>query len=108
MKDVSIKMVAIDMKMPLCCHECELFDDNEDYPNLCLVTGLTEGYYFNSRSKRMAKCPLKEIKKMEYYQVMDAHDFQKDENPAVIPEGELQKAIIGVMKKLLDSAEKNL
>ena len=107
MKDVSIKMVAIDMKMPLCCYECELYDDTGDYPR-CFFTGLSEGYSFNYRSKRMAKCPLKEIKKTEYYQVIDSHDFQKDENPAVIPEGELQKAMRDVMRKLLDTAEKNL
>ena len=95
------------MEMPLCCYGCKLYDDTGDYPR-CFVTGLSDGYKFNYRAKRMAKCPLKEIKKTEYYQVIDVPDLMTEETPAVIPEGELQKAMRDVMRKLLDTAEKNL
>ena len=45
------------MKMPMCCDDCPVFDDNGDYPT-CILTGLSKGYNFPIFDKRMDICPL--------------------------------------------------
>lgn len=51
-------MLIIDMKMPRCCDECPMLDDSGDYP-MCRITEETRGYNFNTREKRMDRCPIK-------------------------------------------------
>ena len=51
-------MLIIDMKMPKCCDECPMLDDNGDYPT-CRITEESRGYTFNTREKRMDRCPIK-------------------------------------------------
>ncbi len=53
-------MIQIDIEMPACCDECFALDDNGDYPR-CLISGEQRGYNFNTRSRRMSSCPLKEV-----------------------------------------------
>lgn len=54
-------MIQIDMEMPECCDECFALDDYGDYP-MCKITSETRGYNFNTREKRMDRCPLVEVK----------------------------------------------
>ena len=51
-------MLIINMKMPKCCDECPMLDDNGDYPT-CRITEESRGYNFNTREKRMDRCPIK-------------------------------------------------
>lgn len=51
-------MIQIDMKMPECCDDCPMLDEYGDYP-MCRITQETRGYTFNTRKKRMDKCPMK-------------------------------------------------
>ena len=54
------------MDMPICCDECFALDDNGDYPT-CHITQEQRGYTFNTRTRKMDKCPLKELpEKMKY------------------------------------------
>lgn len=50
------------MDMPTCCDECFALDDNGDYP-ICRITQEQRGYTFNIRTRKMDKCPLKEMPK---------------------------------------------
>ena len=50
-------MLILDMKMPKCCDECLMLDDSGDYP-MCRITQETRGYTFNTREKRMGRCPI--------------------------------------------------
>lgn len=52
-------MIFIDIKMPKCCADCPLYNDNYDYPT-CNVTGSSRGYNFKIHEKRMPDCPLYE------------------------------------------------
>lgn len=46
---------------PKCCAECHAgLDDSGDYP-VCRYTGEQRGYTFNTRNRKMDKCPLGEI-----------------------------------------------
>ena len=54
-------MVLLNIKMPLCCADCPIYDDRGDYPT-CYITNESRGYNFKIHKKRMPKCPLKEIK----------------------------------------------
>ena len=47
--------------MPKCCEECFALDDDGDYPR-CRITNEQRGYTFDAFSKRMDRCPLKELK----------------------------------------------
>lgn len=49
--------VFIDIEMPKCCDECDLYDDRWDYPT-CYVNRKSSGYNFPVREKRMDFCPL--------------------------------------------------
>ena len=54
------------MDMPDCCDKCFALDDNGDYP-ICRITQEQRGYTFNTRTRKMDKCPLKELpEKMKY------------------------------------------
>lgn len=55
------------MDMPTCCDECFALDDNGDYP-MCHITQEQRGYTFNTRARKMDKCPFKELpKKIKYH-----------------------------------------
>lgn len=54
-------MIQIDMKMPEYCDDCPMLDEYGDYP-MCRITQETRGYTFNTRKKRMDKCPMKSVK----------------------------------------------
>lgn len=51
--------------MPDTCANCKFLDDNYDYPE-CIVTGETRGYKFNTRDKKMDKCPLRSLPGKEH------------------------------------------
>ena len=51
-------MLILDMPMPRACDDCPMLDDSGDYP-LCRITQETRGYNFNTRGKRMDRCPIK-------------------------------------------------
>lgn len=59
--------------MPECCDKCFALDESYDYPQ-CIITKEQRGYTFNTREKRMDKCPLVPIIEQEesdykiYYQ----------------------------------------
>lgn len=55
---MSKAILVIDM--PSCCRECFALDDHYDYPE-CLITKEQRGYNFNTKIRRMDKCPLKPI-----------------------------------------------
>ena len=65
--------------MPNCCDECFALDDNGDYP-LCLITQEQRGYTFNTRERKMDRCPLEPMPKRsftgksDYYQWGDWED----------------------------------
>lgn len=48
---------VVRMEMPSCCHDCPFEADQWDYP-ICIVTGRSEGYRFDSRNNRMVDCPI--------------------------------------------------
>lgn len=52
-------MIKIDMKMPKCCDDCPMLNDDGDYPT-CRVTQTSRGYDFPTREKRMDDCPLRD------------------------------------------------
>ena len=55
------------MDMPDCCDKCFALDDNGDYP-MCGITQEQRGYTFNTRARKMDKCPIKELpEKMKYH-----------------------------------------
>lgn len=55
------------MDMPDCCDKCFALDDNGDYP-MCGITQEQRGYTFNTRVRKMDKCPIKELpEKMKYH-----------------------------------------
>lgn len=64
-------MLILDMQMPRACDECPMLDESGDYP-MCRITQETRGYTFNTREKRMDRCPIKgEVVRCEdckYYQ----------------------------------------
>lgn len=45
--------------MPKCCDDCFALDNYGDYPR-CSITEEQRGYTFDTSSKRMDKCPLRE------------------------------------------------
>ena len=45
------------MEMPKCCNDCWALDDDGDYPR-CRITQEQRGYNFNTKERKMAKCPL--------------------------------------------------
>ena len=45
------------MEMPKPCYECWALDDDYDYP-MCRITQEQRGYNFDTRRRKMAKCPL--------------------------------------------------
>ncbi len=45
------------MEMPSVCDACWALDEQGDYP-MCRITGEQRGYNFQTRSRRMSKCPL--------------------------------------------------
>jgi hypothetical protein len=49
--------LIVDMPMPMCCDSCPLLDDIGDYP-ICRATQETRGYNFDTRNKKMDKCPI--------------------------------------------------
>ena len=55
--------ILINMEMPNCCDECWALDDYGDYPR-CRITGEQRGYNFNTKEKRMDKCPLISVIKL--------------------------------------------
>jgi hypothetical protein len=57
-------MVILDIKMPICCEKCPMFDDRWDYPT-CYITNHSMGYKFNKYAERMPSCPLKELKELK-------------------------------------------
>lgn len=52
-------MIKIDMKMPKCCDDCPMLNDDGDYPT-CRVTQTSRGYDFPKLEKRMDDCPLRD------------------------------------------------
>lgn len=53
-------MIQIDMDMPENCEECFALDDYGDYP-MCKITSETRGYNFNTRDRKMDRCPLRPV-----------------------------------------------
>ena len=51
-------MLILDMPMPRACDDCPMLDESGDYP-MCRITQETRGYTFNTREKRMDRCPIK-------------------------------------------------
>ena len=51
-------MLILDMQMPRACDDCPMLDESGDYP-MCRITHETRGYTFNTREKRMDRCPIK-------------------------------------------------
>lgn len=47
------------MEMPRTCYECWALDDDYDYP-MCRITQEQRGYDFDTRGRKMDKCPLTE------------------------------------------------
>lgn len=45
------------MKIPKSCYECWALDDDYDYP-MCRITQEQRGYNFDTKGRKMAKCPL--------------------------------------------------
>lgn len=54
-------MITIDMEMPTSCSECFALNDNGDYP-YCLISHESRGYNFDTLTRRMGSCPLKDSK----------------------------------------------
>lgn len=50
--------LIVEMEMPKNCDECPLLDEIGDYP-MCRATQETRGYNFDTRNKKMDKCPIK-------------------------------------------------
>lgn len=55
-----MSVLIMGMDMPRACYNCVMLCDDGDYP-ICRITGEQRGYNFNTRKKRMDKCPLVEI-----------------------------------------------
>ena len=56
-------MIEIDMKLPSCCDECFALDFSTDYP-YCVISKKYEGYNFDTLTKRMPSCPMKDNEPM--------------------------------------------
>lgn len=48
------------------CDKCFALDDNYDYP-MCRITQEQRGYTFNTRTRKMDNCPLKELPAKKKY-----------------------------------------
>lgn len=56
-----MSVIVMGMDYPTCCDECdEGLDCSGDYP-VCRYTGEQRGYTFNTRARRMDKCPLRPL-----------------------------------------------
>ena len=64
-------MLIIDMPMPKSCDACPLLDESGDYP-MCRATQETRGYNFDTRNKKMDKCPIKGVLPDEHGELVDA------------------------------------
>lgn len=51
-------MLILDMPIPRACDDCPMLDESGDYP-MCRISEETRGYNFNTREKRMDRCPIK-------------------------------------------------
>ena len=68
-------MLILDMPMPRACDACPMLDDSGDYP-MCRVTQEMRGYNFNTREKRMDRCPIKG----EFIQCRDCKHFKESDD----------------------------
>lgn len=62
--------LIVEMDMPRCCADCPLLDERGDYP-MCIATQETRGYNFDTRNKKMDKCPINGVLPDEHGDLID-------------------------------------
>ena len=110
-------MIQIDMKMPECCDDCPMLDEYGDFP-VCRITQETRGYNFNTRKKRMDKCPMKPVEAvpldklcewLERYATMDCYGCREafgsceDTEPSVCNSRERWEAMLTKWMEVLEN-----
>ena len=71
--------LIVEMEMPKSCDACPLLDESGDYP-MCRATQETRGYNFDTRNKKMDKCPIVSVLPDEHGDLIDRNALIKSVN----------------------------